>query len=58
MLADLEKKGLPMPLLDSLIAATAKYHQLSQVTRNTDDFINTQLLLVNPWQPTKNIKQE
>ncbi len=50
MLTDMEKRGKPMPLMDSMIAATARYYQLTLVTRNTNDFVNTQLLMVNPWE--------
>lgn len=35
---------------DSLIAATAKVHNLTLATRNTADFANTCISLVNPWE--------
>jgi toxin FitB len=35
---------------DSLIAATAAIHQLTLVTRNTADFADTDISLVNPWK--------
>ncbi len=35
---------------DSLIAATAKVHNLTLATRNIADFQNTGILLVNPWE--------
>jgi len=35
---------------DSLIAATAKFHGLVLATRNTADFQDTGLSLVNPWE--------
>lgn len=50
LLARLKKKGLAMPVKDSLIAATATAYSLSVVTRNTDDFSNTGLKLVNPFK--------
>ncbi len=38
------------PAIDSLIAATALYHGLSLVTRNTADFKFPELDVINPWQ--------
>ena len=35
---------------DALIAATALVHQMTVVTRNTDDFKLTGVALLNPWQ--------
>ncbi len=35
---------------DSLIAATAKVHNLILATRNTADFKNTGIQLINPWE--------
>lgn len=50
MIATLEKQGRPMPILDSLIAATAIRHNLTLVTRNTRDFAHLDLVLVNPFE--------
>lgn len=36
--------------VDSLIAATARVHGLTVVTRNTGDFEDCGVLLLNPWQ--------
>jgi toxin FitB len=35
---------------DSLIAATAVVHDLILVTRNTSDFEDTNIALINPWR--------
>lgn len=35
---------------DALIAATGIVHNMTVVTRNTDDFIETGVALLNPWQ--------
>ncbi len=39
------------PTIDSLIAATARVHRLTVVTRNTSDFEGCGVVLVNPWIP-------
>ncbi len=39
----------PLPAIDGLIAATALRHGLGLVTRNTRDFEDLGLTLVNPW---------
>ena len=49
MMANLERQGHPMPLTDSLIAAIAKRHTLTLVTRNTADFAHTGLRVANPF---------
>lgn len=38
------------PFEDSLIAATAKVHDLTLATRNTADFAATGIRVVNPWE--------
>lgn len=44
-----EKTGMPMSSIDSLIAATAHTHNLTLVTRNEDDFVPSQISILNPW---------
>jgi predicted nucleic acid-binding protein len=43
-----ELKGRRLPVLDSLIAATAISHDLVLVTRNTADY-PSEVKLLNPW---------
>lgn len=47
--AQLEAVGKPMSPIDSLIAATALANDLIIVTRNTSDFVNAGVQLINPW---------
>lgn len=44
-----EKKGNPIPAIDSLIAATALAHDLTVVTRNVSDMEQSGVRLLNPW---------
>lgn len=39
----------PLPVIDSLLAATARVHSLTLVTRNTSDFTGTGVNLLNPF---------
>ncbi|QWF69795.1 type II toxin-antitoxin system VapC family toxin [Methylomonas paludis] len=43
------RSGTTLPVIDSLIAATAKCHNLTLVTRNLEDFKNLPINLNNPW---------
>jgi predicted nucleic acid-binding protein len=47
--ANNERKGRRLPVLDSLIAATAIAHGLTLVTRNTGDYPE-EVSLLNPWK--------
>jgi predicted nucleic acid-binding protein len=49
LIAGLEKIGLKMPVIDSLIAATAVSLSFTIVTRNVKDFDNSGVQLLNPW---------
>jgi tRNA(fMet)-specific endonuclease VapC len=49
MIADLEKKGTPMPAIDSLLAATALQANFILVTRNVDHFAPSGINLIDPW---------
>jgi toxin FitB len=44
-----DKKGKPMPIFDSLIAATGIVHGLTVVTRNVADMEQSGVSLFNPW---------
>jgi predicted nucleic acid-binding protein len=41
------RRTLPVP--DGLVAATARVHNLTLVTRNVADFADTGVVVVNPW---------
>lgn len=45
-----EKKGIKLPAMDSLIAATAIIHNLTVVTRNVQDIERCQAAVLNPWE--------
>lgn len=49
MIASLESKGRPMPVIDSLMAATALEKNLILVTRNESDFAHTGVKILNLW---------
>ena len=49
LIARLESKGIILPTIDSLIAATTLTHKLNLVTRNVYDFSGTGNEIVNPW---------
>lgn len=44
------RKGNPLPVIDSLIAATALAHDLTIVTRNIKDFASAGVRTINPWK--------
>ena len=44
-----EVRGQPLPVIDSLIAATSLQHDLTVVTRNTDDLERCGARCFNPW---------
>jgi tRNA(fMet)-specific endonuclease VapC len=50
MVNDLERRGRPLPIIDSLLAATALEHGLTLVTRNESDFAQTGVKILNLWQ--------
>lgn len=50
--AEFHRKGCPMPMPDSFIAATARRHNLTIVTRNTADYQRPGLRVLNPLAAT------
>jgi predicted nucleic acid-binding protein len=50
LLAKLRSKGLAMPIKDSLVAASAIARNLAVATRNTRDFKNAGIPVVNPFE--------
>ena len=49
LLGDLRHRGVAMPIKDSLIAATALFHELTVVTRNVSDFRRAGVKILNPF---------
>ena len=45
----LSAAGRPLPAIDGLLAASAAQHGLSMVTRNSRDFADLGLDVINPW---------
>jgi len=50
LMVELQRKGRTMPLMDSMIAATALVHDLTIVTRNVRDFENAGVDVINPFE--------
>jgi predicted nucleic acid-binding protein len=50
LVADLRRRGEPLPLLDGMIAATALHHDLTIATRNTRDFKRARVKVLNPFE--------
>lgn len=48
--AEAKREGKPLAGIDGLLAATALQHSLTLVTRNTGDFRNARVPIVNPWE--------
>jgi len=49
LVGDSERKGVPLPVMDSLIAATCLVHGLTAVTRNRADFERCGVECFSPW---------
>lgn len=50
MSGESEGRGVPLPVIDALIAATALTHGLDVVTRNTSDLERCGARCINPWK--------
>lgn len=48
--AGAKRQGKSLSAIDGLIAATAVHHNLTVVSRNTSDFSNLPVSVVNPWE--------
>lgn len=48
--AQAKGRGISLPIIHGLLAATALHYNLTVVSRNASDFINVQVVVVNPWQ--------
>ncbi|MGA2132191.1 MAG: PIN domain-containing protein [Bryobacteraceae bacterium] len=51
MAGQAQLRGIALAIIDGLMAATAKHHGLSVVTRNVTDFSMWGIPVVNPWEP-------
>jgi predicted nucleic acid-binding protein len=45
-----ERAGTKLPVIDSLLAATAEIHRLTLATRNVADFDRCSATVFNPWE--------
>ncbi len=52
VVADRDRVGLPIDGFDAQIAAVCRVNDASLATRNTKDFQDTGIEVINPWLPT------
>ena len=45
-----KRQGKALSTIDGLLAATAIHHGLTVVSRNTADFVNLDVPVLNPWE--------
>ena len=48
--AEARRAGRALPVIDGMLAATAAHHNLTVVSRNTEDFRAASVAVVNPWE--------
>jgi predicted nucleic acid-binding protein len=48
--AQARSKGVSLPIIDGLLAATAAHYNLTVVSRNAVDFTGAQVAVLNPWE--------
>lgn len=53
MVGAYKREGINIPVMDSLIAATALHHELIVVTENNTDFNLANVFTINPWKIEK-----
>ncbi len=51
IMGDGDRTGRPKPMADAQIAAVARRYDLNLVTRNTRDFKEMDVELIDPWAP-------
>jgi toxin FitB len=49
LIGEAKRVGKTIPVVDSILAATALHHELTVVSRNVADFQLAQVAVVNPW---------
>ncbi len=49
IMGDGDRAGHPKPMADAQIAAVARRHGLTLVTRNIRDFVGMEVVLLDPW---------
>lgn len=54
LMAASKRQGTVLHAMDGFIAATARVHAQTLVTRNIKDFAPFDISLLNPWAPTAN----
>jgi predicted nucleic acid-binding protein len=47
--AQAKRKGIALPVVDGLLAATALHYNLTVVSRNSSDLKSAHVPVVNPW---------
>ena len=47
--AQAKSRGISLPIIDGLLAATALHYNLTVVTRNSSDFQKAHVQVLNPW---------